>query len=361
MKPTLLFATLSMLLASPSVFAKSELEILRSRCSEQERQIRMLEDQNSKLRGDHNASPAVAPAKQAAAAAPAKPAPAPVAAATAAQPSSYTVKSGDSFNKIARKVGTSPQKLAKLNGLKTTAVIRPGQKLKVPGGQAVAAVQAPSAPAPAASAAAVASVSGKTHTVRAGDTYSSISKKHGVSVESLVAANPKVKPSALRPGQQVNLGGRAPAAASAMPASMPVVSSKAPAAPPAHLAAAKAPAVPHNIPVSTAAPAPRPSHTPTPASISSTPAPAPAPQPAAVPAASTPAPAPAPAAAETAAPSPTPERKIRPVTIDGEMTYGDFAAKHGTDAERLNALNGLDLTNATVLAKGSELYVPAQP
>ena len=55
------------------------------------------------------------------------------------------------------------------------------------------------------------------------------------------------------------------------------------------------------------------------------------------------------------------EKKFRPVTIDGEMTYGEFAAKHGTDAERLNALNGLDLTTATVLAKGSELYVPAQP
>ena len=43
------------------------------------------------------------------------------------------------------------------------------------------------------------------------------------------------------------------------------------------------------------------------------------------------------------------------------MTYGEFASKHGTDVERLNALNGLDLTTATVLAKGSELYVPAQP
>ena len=43
------------------------------------------------------------------------------------------------------------------------------------------------------------------------------------------------------------------------------------------------------------------------------------------------------------------------------MTYGEFASKHGTDTERLNALNGLDLTHATVLAKGSELYVPAQP
>ena len=56
-----------------------------------------------------------------------------------------------------------------------------------------------------------------------------------------------------------------------------------------------------------------------------------------------------------------PEKKIHSITIDGEMTYADFAAKHGTNTERLNELNGLDLANATVLAKGSELYVPAQP
>jgi len=43
------------------------------------------------------------------------------------------------------------------------------------------------------------------------------------------------------------------------------------------------------------------------------------------------------------------------------MTYGDFASQNGTDTERLNALNGLDLINTTVLAKGSELYVPARP
>jgi hypothetical protein len=55
------------------------------------------------------------------------------------------------------------------------------------------------------------------------------------------------------------------------------------------------------------------------------------------------------------------ERRIRSVKIDEPMTYGQFATQHGTDAERLNDLNGLDLTQATVLAKGSELYVPAQP
>lgn len=352
MKATLLFATLSMLLASPTAFAKTELEILRSRCSEQERQIRMLEDENGKLRGDQRAAATSAPARETVAAAPAKPAATPTAAATISQPNTYTVKAGDSFGKIARKVNTSPLKLAKLNGLKPTAIIRPGQKLKVPGSQTAVAKTAPAESAPAT---AVADLSGKTHKVQPGDTYSKISKKHGVSVDSLVAANPSIKPSALRPGQLVNLGGRA-AAAPAMASSMPVVNSKAPAAParvPTHSSVAKAPAIPHNMPVSTAAPAPRPAAVPTPASLTTTAAPAHATAAAA--------PAPAPSPAETAAPSPTPERKIRPVTIDGEMTYGDFAAKHGTDADRLNALNGLDLTNATVLAKGSELYVPAQP
>jgi hypothetical protein len=64
------------------------------------------------------------------------------------------------------------------------------------------------------------------------------------------------------------------------------------------------------------------------------------------------------AAAEVPAKAPGNDRKVRPIVIEEEMTYGDFAIKHGTDAERLNALNGLDLTPSTVLAKGSELYVP---
>jgi hypothetical protein len=93
------------------------------------------------------------------------------------------------------------------------------------------------------------------------------------------------------------------------------------------------------------------------------------PQPAQAPQPAAPAPQPAPtpqteaATAPVAESSPTPntEKKIRSVTIEGEMTYGEFAAKHGTDPDRLNDLNGLDLTHATVLAKGSELYVPAQP
>lgn len=52
---------------------------------------------------------------------------------------------------------------------------------------------------------------------------------------------------------------------------------------------------------------------------------------------------------------------IRQITIDSEITYGAFAEKHGTSVERLNALNDLNLTSTTILAKGSELFVPAQP
>lgn len=59
--------------------------------------------------------------------------------------------------------------------------------------------------------------------------------------------------------------------------------------------------------------------------------------------------------------TPSSEKKIRAVMLDTEISYGEFAAKHGTDIERLNALNDLNLTSATILAKGSELYVPAQP
>ena len=48
-----------------------------------------------------------------------------------AKPRSYTVKSGDSLEKIARKNGVSVQSLQKANGLKGST-IRPGQKLKIP-------------------------------------------------------------------------------------------------------------------------------------------------------------------------------------------------------------------------------------
>lgn len=153
-------------------------------------------------------------------------------------------------------------------------------------------------PAPAVSAPPPVAAASGSYKIREGDTYSSISRRTGIPVQLLISTNPSVKATALRPGQEIRLPQNGPA---------------------------------------------------TPSSAANTPKPA------------------APAAdsvASAAEPPPSPpsaERKIRPVMIEGEMTYGDFAANHGTDIGRLNDLNGLDLTSATVLARGSELYVPAQP
>src|SRR6478752_5377177 len=108
MKPTLLFLTLSMALATPSAFAKSELEMLRSRCAEQERQIRQLEEENSHLRTDGGVKPApAAKTETTAVSAPPKTevpkieASKPEPTAASATPAIYTVKNGDNLEKIA--------------------------------------------------------------------------------------------------------------------------------------------------------------------------------------------------------------------------------------------------------------------
>jgi LysM repeat protein len=63
----------------------------------------------------------------------------------------------------------------------------------------------------------------------------------------------------------------------------------------------------------------------------------------------------------SAAPVEKPRVSDRPIRIEKEITYGQFAAKHNTTTRRLDELNGLELDPSTVLAQGSELYIPAQP
>ncbi len=312
MKPSILFTAAAVIFASPTVHAKSELETLRALVKEQERQIHLLEDTNAKLRGVEPASRKKA--EVTAANSTAKPP-----ASTSGDSSVYVVKSGDSVERIARRVGTSTDQLAKANGLKADSIIHPGDKLKVPGTASIAksSIKAPST--------AVAS-SAKSHKVVQGETFFSISKKHGIPTAELVAANPSVKPSALRPGQLISLVNNGQTSTTVLASNSKSSNRNSSSA------ANRTPApTPKNIPVST--PIPKPTAAPV---AENKPAPAPA------------------------TPSPAPEGKIHPITIDGEISYGEFASKHGTDTARLNALNGLDLTSATVLAKGSELYVPGQ-
>jgi LysM repeat protein len=205
-----------------------------------------------------------------------------------------------------------------------------GTKAKAPGGSDR---QNRSAEKPAATATAA------SHKVQQGETYFSISRKTRIPVETLIAANPSIKATALRPGQVIRLT----ADTAAEPAKSP--------APIAHTVTA----APTPVDPAPAKPMPAPATLPVVSKAAEKPAPAS--QTAAAPAETK-----SPIAAEESQSAPNnPEKKIRSVMIEGEMTYGEFAATHGTDTNRLNDLNGLDLTQTTVLAKGLELYVPAQP
>jgi LysM repeat protein len=53
-----------------------------------------------------------------------------------------------------------------------------------------------------------------------------------------------------------------------------------------------------------------------------------------------------------------PRASDKPIRITKEISYSDFAKIYNTSTSRLNQLNGLRLDPNTVLAQGSELYVP---
>jgi LysM repeat protein len=265
-------ASLLVVLASTgSLLSATELENLRALCQEQKMQIEQLELKISRL------TDTPPPSRQA----PTQEEPRnfePV-----SEEATYTVVSGDTIERISRKTGFTVSQITKLNGIKPESIIRPGQKLKLPGSTSYAE-NAPEKPS-----------SARSHKVVSGETYYRIALKYGVSVDDLITANPGVNHRSLRVGQSIT------------------------------------------IPSDHIAKAPEPKPTP---SLNSSPS---------IPISNTP------------APIQKPRASNKPVRIDKEITYGDFATKHGTNTKRLDELNGLELDPKTVLATGSELYIPAQP
>lgn len=273
MKPHL--ASLFVLLAtSAPLLSATETERLRALCAEQELQIAQLELKLARLTDSPPPSSPTTAARDFE----------PV-AEVEVESGTYTVRSGDSIERIARKHGVSTAALGKLNGLKSNSIIHPGQKLKVPGTTATA--NSYTTPAPVAAS--------RTHTVATGDTFYKISRKYGVSVNGLISANPSVNHNALRIGQKIRIesaGNPDPVASKPAPSfdSCP------------------------SIPIS-----------------------------------------------NSQAPVEKPKATKGPVKIEKEITYGQFAKNHNTTTRRLDELNGLELDPSTVLAQGSELYIPAQP
>lgn len=137
----------------------------------------------------------------------------------------------------------------------------------------------------------------RTYTIQDGDTYYSLSRRMKIPLDELMAANPKAKATELYTGRVINL----PTAAAAQ-ATSPITES-----------VADVPQAPEQ-----------------------------------------------PTSAETA-PVEQATASVISVAIEQEISYGAFAKAHQTTVERLNALNGFDLTSATILARGSEVYVPNPP
>ena len=95
----------------------------------------------------------------------------------------YTVEEGDTLYSIARMYGTTVANILASNpGITEMSMLYIGQMICVP------------IPKPC---------NGQTYTVQAGDTYYTISRKFGVTVTELMAANPNVPPESLAAGMSI--------------------------------------------------------------------------------------------------------------------------------------------------------------
>lgn len=127
-------------------------------------------------------------------------------------PATYKVKKGDTLAKVADKLGVSVAELKTANHIKGKS-IRAGEVLKVPGKAAVTKTASRSSRAEKAERAEPEAPT--TYKVKRGDTLFSISKKLGVSVDELRAANGLSKHASIHTGQTLKLAAAEPAEAEA--------------------------------------------------------------------------------------------------------------------------------------------------
>ncbi|GAA5495034.1 hypothetical protein Rhal01_01204 [Rubritalea halochordaticola] len=299
---TIALVTASLVAPLSSLAPAQSADTLRAKCAEQERQIKELEkeiDSLHALLAKSGDKPTIT-SKQ---------------GATNTSYATYKVQKGDTMSSIARKNGVSLADMLAANSSINANRLSIGQELKLPG---KAPAKSISKAEPVMESAIPNTVTN--YTVKSGDTLYSIARTHGTTVAAIAACNDKLNARSLRVGQRISLPGSKES--SAKPSPQPAVAKKAPAPKPA------------------------------PAAKRETPTPKPAPAVAKK--------QPAPQKKESVQQvSHTPQQmKIRTVTVDQQMTYGQFASMHGVSIDQVNELNNLTLTKSTVLAQGSELYIP---
>jgi len=280
--------------------AKSQLETLRDKCAEQERQIKELEKEVDNLHSLLNRD-----AKRSGQTATTRPSP----STSKNTLSSYKVKKGDSLSKIARKNNTSLAKLIAANRGIDINRLSVGQSIKVPGYTSTPAPQITKkeTPKPNKSTPSNTHKSSNTYTVKKGETLYSIARKHKTTVKAIQSANYKLDPKRIYAGKKIKLPSTARVASTPAPKRPAPVAKKAPSRPAPAPVAKSTPSKQQEV-----------------KKVNHTPA----------------------------------QPKVRTVTVNKQMTYGEFAGMHSASISKINELNGLSLTKSTVLAQGSELYIP---
>ncbi|MFC4994120.1 LysM peptidoglycan-binding domain-containing protein [Rubritalea tangerina] len=311
MKPIALVTATVIGSLSPVASAASESDILRARCADQERTIQALEkeiDSLHALLAKNNATPKQMIAKQAP-------------QMTPSHQENYKVVKGDSMCKIARKHGVSLNALLNANKGINPNRLSIGQSISLPSSvakaepvsqtpKAIAKAEVLPAPIPPATQPEVpqATSSTRDYVVKKGDTLYGIARKNNTTVANILEQNQGLDPRKLRPGQSIALA--TTETTSATP-------SKAPAKQEKTQAIAKQEPKPKPV-----AKASKPSQ-------------------------------------QTQKVAHTPKHsKVRTVTVNRQMTFGEFASVYGASVEQINEMNGLKLSKSTVLAQGSELYIP---
>ncbi|NWJ52551.1 MAG: LysM peptidoglycan-binding domain-containing protein [Bacteroidetes bacterium] len=123
----------------------------------------------------------------------------------------YVVKSGESLQKIANKYNVSIAQLIEWNNLNKKGTIIPKQKLIVSENSAPQKEEVAVVKEHASKKKEVAPKKETTYTVKGGDSYSTISRKVGLSVNELKGLNEKIGDN-LKPGQKLTLVGEQPKA-----------------------------------------------------------------------------------------------------------------------------------------------------
>jgi LysM repeat protein len=105
-------------------------------------------------------------------------------------PPYWKVHTGDSYERIAHKTGLTVDELETFNPYVDPSAIRPGQRLKL---RLHVPKPKPKPPGP------------RFHTLRAGESFGSIAAKTGHTIVRLQQLNPKLKATALQPGDRMRL------------------------------------------------------------------------------------------------------------------------------------------------------------